>query len=373
MAEVYRVDALVIGAGVVGLAAARTLALQGQEVICLEREPVFGMGTSSRNSEVIHAGIYYPQNSLKALHCVAGKQKLYDYCQRHQIPHKQCGKLIVASDEKQVHQLESIQQKAQTNGVHDLVFLDEGEISEREPALAAKGALLSPSTGIVDSHALMTQMLADFEAAGGQLICRSEVIADRFEPGRLRLRLLDDNAVLEARVCVNAAGLDAIELLRNAEGFDRQHLPKSYFAKGSYFAYQGCVPFSHLIYPVPVDGGLGIHLTLDMQGAARFGPDVEWLPGEHAECDLSVNAAKAHAFAEAVHQYWPSMDARRLAPDYSGIRPKLSGPGQPAADFMIQGPAEHGIDGLVNLFGIESPGLTASLSLAEAVVEKLKP
>ena len=371
MQEVYRVDALVLGAGVVGLAVARALARAGKEVLCLERESSYGMITSSRNSEVIHAGIYYPQGSLKALHCVRGKHWLYDYCQRNNIPHRQCGKLIVASTPEQVSRLEQIQARAENNGVTDLQLLDRPSSLQREPDLKVDAALLSPSTGIIDSHAYMTQLLADLEAAGGQLVCHSEVAFDSIASGAMRLRMVAENALVEAPICVNATGLDAISLLRDVEGFDDGHLPKTYFAKGSYFSYQGRVPFSHLIYPVPVDGGLGVHLTLDMQGAARFGPDVDWVGNDYRDCDMSVAPEKAKDFAAAVRAYWPSLDADRLAPDYSGIRPKLSGPGEPAADFMIQGPEAHGVEGLVNLFGIESPGLTASLSLAHEVCERL--
>ena len=369
--DVMRVDCVVIGAGVVGLAIARALALAGREVWCLEREDSFGMITSSRNSEVIHAGIYYPQGSLKARHCVRGKQWLYAYCEDHHIPHRRCGKLIVASNENQLEQLAGIRQKATHNGVNDLVFLDKKQVADLEPALSATGALLSPSTGIIDSHAYMTQLVADLEAAGGHLVCRSPVAVDAVAPDHMQLTLLNDGTRLETKCCINAAGLDAPALMRDVPGFRADCLPDTWFAKGSYFSYQGKAPFSRLIYPVPEDGGLGVHLTLDMQGSARFGPDVDWLPGAHEDCDLQVSPQKSESFAKAVRAYWPDVEVSKLAADYAGIRPKLSGPGAPAADFMVQGPEEHGISGLVNLFGIESPGLTASLSLAQAVLDTL--
>ncbi len=370
--DVMRVDCVVIGAGVIGLAIARALAQGGREVWCLEREDAYGMITSSRNSEVIHAGIYYPQGSLKARHCVRGKEWLYAYCEQYRIPHRRCGKLIVASNAEQVEQLVGIRARAMHNGVNDLTFLDAKDIRAIEPELAVAGGLMSPSTGIIDSHAYMTQLVADLEAAGGHLVCRTPVAMDSVRSQRIRLRLLSDDSLLETACCINAAGLDAPALLRGVEGFDASHIPQTWFAKGSYFSYQGKTPFSHLIYPVPVDGGLGVHLTLDMQGSARFGPDVDWLEGGHETCDLQVPAEKSVAFAQAVKAYWPALDTSRLAPDYAGVRPKLSGPGAPAADFVVQGSSVHGVDGLVNVFGIESPGLTASLSLAQEVVEVLE-
>lgn len=364
--EEYQIDVLVIGAGVVGLAIARQLARAGKEVWLLEREDDFGMQTSSRNSEVIHAGIYYPRDSLKAKLCVAGKELLYGYCQMHQIPHRRCGKLIVATSQVQREELKSILKKARLNGVTDLVWLDQDGLQQMEPELKGLAALYSPSTGVIDSHQYMRQLLTDFEQAGGHLVLKSKVSAIQFANRSFELEIEGQNVRLNAQACINSCGLQAVDLLKDVSGFPQQSLPKEYFAKGSYFTYSGRTPFSHLVYPVPEPGGLGIHLTLDQGGMARFGPDVEWLKSR-AEWDYHVDETKRDAFYHAIRRYWPGVDRHKLVPDYSGIRPKVSGPNDPAGDFLIQGEESHGLKGLVNLFGIESPGLTASLAIAEHV------
>lgn len=378
MSEAVELNYLVIGAGVVGLAVARELAQHHQGVWLLEREADFGMGTSSRNSEVIHAGIYYPQDSLKARLCVRGKALLYDYCETHSVPYKRCGKLIVASNQAQLAELESIALRAQANGVDDLRFLNQAQVLAIEPGLNACGALHSPSTGIIDSHQYMTQLLADFERFGGQLVCHSELKALAVDQHDFRFKLMADGSQLRARHCVNAAGLYAPLLFKGVPGFEQALLPKAYYAKGDYFSYAGAVPFKHLIYPVPEPGGLGVHLTLDMAGQAKFGPDVTWLrpvEGESTvhpdDIDYQVDAEKRDKFSSAVRQYWPAMDAAKLQAAYSGVRPKISGPGEAAADFVLQDETAHQLAGLVNLFGIESPGLTSSLAIAEAVNQLL--
>lgn len=367
--ETFEVETLVIGAGVVGLAVARALAIEGQEAWLLEQEAEFGMQTSSRNSEVIHAGIYYPKGSLKARLCVEGKQKLYRYCDEKNIPVSRLGKLIVASTEEQVGTLESIRQRALNNGVDDLRFVDSDELRELEPELNAQAALLSPSTGIIDSHAYMQQLLTDFESYGGQIIYQSQLKAMSVESNRIQLDIVGQDSRIIANKCINAAGLQAPHIFRHVDGFPQTALPKAFYAKGDYFSYSGKAPFKHLIYPVPEVGGLGIHLTLDQAGQAKFGPDVEWLDDE---LYYEVKPDKKAKFLTAVRKYWPNIDESRLVPDYSGIRPKLSGPDEAAADFVIQGEGEHGIKGLVNLFGIESPGLTASLAIADEVVKSLE-
>ncbi len=369
--EVYETECLVIGAGVVGLAVARQLAMLGKDVLLVERESAFGTQTSSRNSEVIHAGIYYPRDSLKARLCVRGKQLLYQYCQTRHVPHRRCGKLIVATNGNQLSELEAIAGRAGQNGVVDLEFLDKKTTMNTEPALNAVGALFSPSTGIVDSHAFMLQLLGDFESAGGTIVYHSPVeLVDKVAE-QMVFRLTNEEMIIRCRQCVNAAGLQAVELMQHSPVFPDHSVPQFHRAKGNYFAYSGRAPFSHLIYPVPEVGGLGIHLTLDMGGGARFGPDVQWLdPGE--DIDYTVEPELKDKFAQAISSYWPEVEPDRLIPDYSGVRPKLSGRGQAAADFVIQGVDSHSIDGLINLFGIESPGLTASLALAEEVAGQLK-
>ena len=360
-------DCAVIGAGVVGLAVARELALQGREVIVLESESAIGTGTSSRNSEVIHAGIYYPQGSLKAQLCVEGKQRLYAYAEERGLPHRRCGKLIVATSEAQVGQLEAIAAKARANGVDDLVPLSRAQARAMEPALECLAALHSPSTGIVDSHALMLSLQGDLEHAGGVLALKSGVIGAECGGTGIVLKSADGTA-LRCNSVVNAAGLAAPLLARQFDGLPAAAVPRAWFAKGSYFTLAGRAPFSRLIYPVPEAAGLGVHLTLDLGGQAKFGPDVQWVASPD---DLVVDPARGDGFYAEVRKYWPALPDGALLPGYAGIRPKISGPGEAAADFMIQGPEAHGVPGLVNLFGIESPGLTSSLAIGRCVGDLL--
>jgi L-2-hydroxyglutarate oxidase LhgO len=360
-------DCAVIGAGVVGLAVARALALRGREVIVLESEGAIGTGTSSRNSEVIHAGIYYPQGSLKAQLCVEGKQRLYAYAEERGLPHRRCGKLIVATSAAQVGQLEAIAAKARANGVDDLVPLSRAQARAMEPALECLAALHSPSTGIVDSHALMLSLQGDLEHAGGVLALKSGVVGAECGGTGIVLKSADGTA-LRCHSVVNAAGLAAPRLARQFEGLPAAAVPGAWFAKGSYFTLAGRAPFSRLIYPVPEAAGLGVHLTLDLGGQAKFGPDVQWVASPD---DLVVDPARGEGFYAEVRKYWPALPDGALLPGYAGIRPKISGPGEAAADFMIQGPAAHGVPGLVNLFGIESPGLTSSLAIGRRVGDLL--
>ncbi|MDP2066396.1 MAG: NAD(P)/FAD-dependent oxidoreductase [Burkholderiaceae bacterium] len=365
------VDCVVIGAGVVGLAVARALALQGREVMVLEAAGGIGTGTSSRNSEVIHAGLYYPAGSLKARLCVQGKALLYAYCAERGIGHRRCGKLIVATRDDQVPQLQAIIAKAAINGVDDLVLLSGDQARALEPALACVAAVHSPGTGIVDSHALMLALQGDLEHAGGLVALNSEVNrAIAPVDGSLSdiVLIANDGTVLAARTVVNAAGLAAPGLARRFAGLDARHIPPAYYAKGSYFTLAGRAPFSRLIYPVPEAAGLGVHLTLDLGGQAKFGPDVQWVDSPD---DLVVDPARGDAFYAEVRKYWPQLADGALIPGYAGIRPKISGPNDAAADFVIQGPAKHGVAGLVNLFGIESPGLTSGLAIAQAVCARL--
>ena len=365
-----RVDAVVIGAGVVGLAVARSLALAGREVVVLEAADAIGTGTSSRNSEVIHAGIYYPQGSLKARLCVAGKQMLYRYAAERGVGHRRCGKLIVATDEAQVATLTSIRAKAAANGVDDLQLLGADEARALEPALNCTAALLSPSTGIVDSHALMLALQGDLEHAGGLVALLSELHAARHTDAGwvLEVQSQGSQTTLLAEAVVNAAGLAAPDLARRFEGLPAQHVPQARYAKGNYFTLAGRAPFSRLIYPVPEAAGLGVHLTLDLGGQAKFGPDVQWVDSAN---DLQVDARRGDAFYAEVRRYWPGLADGALQPGYAGIRPKISGPGEAARDFVIDGPSAHGLPGLVNLFGIESPGLTSSLAMGEHVARLL--
>ncbi|WP_431112543.1 NAD(P)/FAD-dependent oxidoreductase [Variovorax paradoxus] len=360
-------DCAVIGGGVVGLAVARALALAGREVVVLEAEGAIGTGTSSRNSEVIHAGIYYPQGSLKARLCVDGKQALYEYAAERGLPHRRCGKLIVATSPEQVAQLEIIRAKAAANGVDDLVLLTADEAIAMEPQLQCVAALHSPSTGIVDSHALMLSLLGDLENAGGMLALKSPMASARCGADAIVL-VAEDGTALRCNTVVNAAGLNAPVLARRFEGLPAAAVPTPYFAKGNYFTLSGRAPFSRLIYPVPEPGGLGVHLTLDLGGQAKFGPDVQWV--ESAD-DLVVDPARGDGFYAEVRKYWPALPEGGLIPGYAGMRPKISGPGEPARDFMIEGPESHGVKGLVNLFGIESPGLTSSLAIGRHVVRLL--
>ena len=367
MPVIDQVDCVVVGAGVVGLAVARNLALAGREVWVLEAESAIGTQTSSRNSEVIHAGLYYPTGSLKAQLCVRGNRLLYDYCVQRGVAHRRCGKFIVATHAVQLGQLEAIQARSLTNGVTDLVLLNPEQAIAAEPALQCVGALLSPSTGIVDSHGLMQALLADIEHAGGVVALNSPLAHAEYDDYAIELVALDGTH-LRATSVVNAAGLQAPALATRFAGLEPRHVPRAYFAKGSYFTLAGRSPFSHLIYPVPESAGLGVHLTMDLGGQARFGPDVQWVDTPD---DTTVQPARGEAFYAEVRKYWPALPDGALQPGYAGIRPKISGPGEPARDFCIQGPNEHGVPGLVNLFGIESPGLTSCLAIAEVVSEML--
>ena len=373
-----RVDALVVGAGVVGLACARALALAGLEVVIVERETQFGSGVSARNSEVMHAGLYNPPASLKSRLCVRGARLLADYCAQRGIAHRRCGKLLVATREADVGALESLATRARDNGVEGLQRLTRAQALALEPELACQAALLSPGSGIVDSHGLMTSLLADAQAAGALLAVTSGVAgaARDGDAWCVRTRVADDGDEfeLETRWVINAAGLDAQAVAASIDGFPAASIPPRHLAKGHYFSLAGRSPFSRLIYPMPVDGGLGVHLTLDLGGQAKFGPDVEWLADEVAAAsvpgpalDYRVDAARALAFATEIRRYWPGLPDGALAPAYSGIRPKLSGPGGPWADFRIDGPAQHRCAGVVQLFGIESPGLTSAMAIAEEV------
>ncbi|MDX1376602.1 MAG: NAD(P)/FAD-dependent oxidoreductase [Burkholderiales bacterium] len=362
------IDSVVIGAGVVGLAIARALALAGREVVVLEAEDAIGTHTSSRNSEVIHAGIYYPKDSLKARSCVEGRRRLYAYCASHGVPHRRSGKLIVATRDAQLAGLESLRQRALANGVEDIAWLSRSQTLALEPALSAVAALHSPSTGIIDSHALMLAYLGEAEAHGAMLALKSplERAVLRGEGIELQVGGAEPMRLL-ARSVVNAAGLRAPSLARSIEGYPAERAPGEYYAKGNYYALAGRAPFTRLIYPVPEPGGLGVHVTLDLAGQARFGPDVEWVD----RVDYRVDAQRAERFYAAIRRYWPALPDGALLPGYAGIRPKIVPRGADAADFVVQGPREHGVRGLVHLFGIESPGLTASLALADAVLRAL--
>jgi len=376
--SVEQVDCVVIGAGVVGLAVARALALAGREVLVLEAEASFGTQTSARNSEVIHAGIYYPPGSLRARLCVAGRKLLYDYCAARGVQHRRCGKLIVAANAAQEAELRAIQARAVANGVDDLQWLTRVQALALEPQLQCEAALLSPSTGIIDSHGLMLALLGDLERAGGALATHSKVnrlvALDGQAPAAIKMEVSSDHetTVLHARSVVNGAGLGAIALTHATQGLAPAHRPPlpQRWAKGSYFTLSGRAPFARLIYPVVErdSPSLGVHLTLDLGGQAKFGPDVQWVA---SPADLQVDPARADAFYAEVRRYWPALPDGALQPGYVGYRPKLTGPGEPAADFRIEGPRQHGVPGLVNLLGIESPGLTSCLAIARHVVDVL--
>jgi L-2-hydroxyglutarate oxidase LhgO len=360
-----RMDCVVIGAGVVGLALARHLALQGREVVVLEAEDRIGTGISSRNSEVIHAGIYYPADSLKARLCVAGNRVLYAYCMAHGVAHRRCGKLIVAAEASQVEALRQLRTRAEANGVGDLQWLDAEEARRMEPQLRCAAALLSSNTGIVDSHGLMRALHRDAEMAGAAVVMKSPVLGGRRIAEGIVVEVggHEPMTLLAERV-FNCAGLGAQGVARTFVGIHPETLPPLHLAKGNYFGLSGAAPFRHLIYPIPSQGGLGVHLTLDLGGQARFGPDVEWVTRE----TYDVDPRRADGFYAEVRKYWPGLSDGALQPAYAGIRPKLHGPGEAAPDFLIQREEAHGLPGLVNLFGIESPGLTACLALAEEVV-----
>jgi len=373
------IECVVIGGGVVGLAMARALALAGHEVLLLEAGACIGSGISSRNSEVIHAGLYYPAGSLKAELCVRGRTLLYAYCEEHGVPYRRCGKLLVATAPEQLPKLDALQACAQANGVHDLLRLSAAEARVIEPALSCVAALHSPSTGIVDSHQLMLALQGDAEAAGAVCAFRAPVEALEIgADGRFLVTVggSDDGEAaggytLSAARMVNCAGLQANALAREMRGISAQamarRVPSLYLARGNYFSLSGRSPFQHLIYPMPDEAGLGVHLTLDLGGQAKFGPDVEWVD----TIAYDVDPRRADGFYASIRSYWPALPDGALQPAYSGIRPKLVGPGQAAADFMVQGEREHGVPGLLNFFGIESPGLTAALALAEYALAKL--
>jgi len=364
-----QVETIVIGAGVVGLAIGRALALAGREVLVLESERHFGTGTSSRNSEVIHAGIYYPTGSLKARLCVEGRRMLYEYCAARGVAHRKLGKLIVATRESQFDALRSILARALANGVENIGMIEAADAGRLEPALSCVAALHSRETGIVDSHGLMLALLGDLESAGGALACASPFErAERQGSDWVVHTGGEAPFTLAADVLVNAAGLQAQEVAARIESLPAAHIPSRHLARGCYFQLAGRAPFSRLVYPVPAPGGLGVHLTLDLGGQARFGPDVEWIH----EIDYTVDPRRADSFYAEVREYWPQLPDASLAPAYAGIRPKLSGAGEAAADFVISGPPEHGVRGLVNLFGIESPGLTACLAIGACVEELLR-
>jgi L-2-hydroxyglutarate oxidase LhgO len=365
-----KVECVVIGAGVIGLAVARRLARSGREVVVLEAAEGIGTVTSSRNSEVIHAGIYYRSGSLMAQLCVAGKQELYRYCRDQGIAHRNCGKLIVATTQKETEKLQSIKAHAEANGVADLQVLSGEAARALEPALHCEAALLSPSTGIIDSHAYMLALRGNAEDAGAAFAFHTPLIGARARSGRIEIDAGGETPMsLECRLLVNAAGLGAPSVARSIDGMPVEKIPPAYLAKGNYFSCSVRAPFSHLIYPVPEPGGLGVHLTLDMAGQARFGPDVEWV--DHI--DYAVDPARAQRFYPAIRRYWPALPDGALMPSYSGMRPKIVPPAVAVQDFLIQGPKDHGIDGLINLFGIESPGLTSSLAVANYVGELAKP
>ena len=364
-----QVQAVVIGAGAVGLACARALARAGKEVIILERNIDFGLETSARNSEVIHAGIYYPPGSLKAKMCVSGRKKLYAFCEEYGVEYSRCGKLIVATFERQLSELKNIQARALANGVDDLELLSASQAVALEPSLHALAALLSPSTGIINGRAYMLALLGDAEHHGASLALNSRVQSLQSTASGLQLSVLCDGVeeTLLADLVVNAAGHQSIALANTCDAVAAEKIPQAYLAKGNYFSLAGRSPFSRLIYPVPEPSGLGVHLTLDLGLQARFGPDVEWVQTE----DYSVNPQRAEVFYAAIRKYWPDLKDDALQPAYAGIRPKTVPQGSPDADFQVQGPDEHGVAGLVNFYGIESPGLTSSLALADVLCERL--
>ncbi|HTT39457.1 MAG TPA: NAD(P)/FAD-dependent oxidoreductase [Burkholderiales bacterium] len=363
-----KVDAVVIGAGVVGLGVARELALAGREVIVLEAEASIGNHTSSRNSEVIHAGLYYPKGSLKARLCIAGKHKLYAYCAERGIPHQRIGKIVVASDEAEVEAVRSYAAKAEANGVSDLRWLPAAELHELEPQVRCVAGFLSPSTGIVDSHALMLALQGDAENHGAALAFLSPILSGAIHDDGIVLSVGGaEPMTLCASAVVNCAGLFAQNVARSIRGLAPESVPPQYFAKAHYYTLSGRSPFRRLVYPVATHAFLGVHVTLDLGGQARFGPDVCWVDG----VDYGFDHTREPLFYEAIRRYYPGLQDGALQPAYTGVRPKISGPHQPAADFLIQGPREHGVPGLVNLYGIESPGLTAAMAIGEHVRDLL--
>ena len=364
-------DCVVIGAGVVGLAVAREMALQGRETILLEREAAFGSISSARNSEVIHAGIYYPKDSLKAKLCVEGNRLLYEYCRGHQVATQPYGKLIVAVDATQIDDLQAILYKAQNNGVPEIKMIGNAEALTLEPQLHCVAAVLSSSTGIVDSHGYMLSLLGGFEDAGGMVAYQSPLISAKpignHAEGGFELAVGGaDGMNIQTKLLINCAGMSAPAVAQKIEGLPKEHIPKAYFAKGNYFSLSGKSPFSHLIYPIPEPGGLGVHLTLDMGGQAKFGPDVEWLDiDQEDQIDYTVDPRRGEGFYAAVRRYWPGLKDGALQPDYSGVRAKIVPSNAPAGDFYFDGPGQHHLHGLFNLYGFESPGLTSSLAIAK--------
>jgi len=360
---------LVVGAGVVGLAVARAAAIAGHDVVVAEVTSGIGTGVSSRNSEVIHAGLYYPTGSRRAYHCPRGRRMLYAFCASHGVPHRKCGKLVVATNADEIGRLAAVHKQAQTNGVEGVEIIDAGAAKRLEPALACVAAMHSPETGIIDSHRFMLALRGDLEDRGGMVAFAS--LIERLKPragGGWDAALAgSERQWLSFDAVVNCAGLGAQRLARATEGYPAERVPRLVLAKGNYFGFTGRPVFSRLIYPVPVPGGLGVHVTLDLAGRMRFGPDVEWIERE----DYDVDPSRALAFYQRIRDYWPGLPDGSLVPDYCGIRPKLTGPGEPAADFLIEGPAQHGLVRIVHLFGIESPGLTCALSLAQEVTASL--
>ena len=373
-----QVDCVVIGAGVVGLAVAREMALQGRETILLERESAFGTISSARNSEVIHAGIYYPKDSLKAKLCVEGNRMLYEYCRTHHVATQPYGKLIVASDESQLDDLQAILYKAQQNQVPEIKMITGEQAKSMEPELHCSAAVLSATTGIVDSHGFMLSLLGGFEDAGGMIAYQSPLISakpigDNAKDGYELEIGGADGMKIQAKLLINCAGMSAPAVAQKIEGLEKDQIPKAYFAKGNYFSLSGKSPFTHLIYPIPEPGGLGVHLTLDMSGQAKFGPDVEWLDiNTEGQIDYTVNPKRGDGFYEAVRRYWPGLKDGSLQPDYSGVRAKIVPPNTPAGDFCFDTPKEHGLNGLFNLYGFESPGLTSSLAIAKYLEGQIK-
>ena len=361
------IDCAVVGAGIVGLAVARALARAGREVVVLEAADAIGTGISSRHSEVIHAGIYYPKDSLKARTCIRGRDLMYEFCADHGVAHRRCGKLIVATDESQVADMRSLAGRGRDNGVDDLVWLDGGETKALEPALDAVAALLSPSSGIVDSHAFMLALQGDAEVHGAVIAFNSRLDSGQATSSGIRIRIAGTDTDFVCAGLVNCGGLNAQVTAAAIDGLPPDTIPPRHLAKGSYFTLSGPAPFRHLIYPMPDAGYLGIHLTLDLGGQAKFGPDIEWIDDE----DYGVDPRRADVFYDAVRRYWPDLADGALMPAHAGIRPKVQAPGEPSADFIVQGAEVHGIKGLVNLYGIESPGQTASMAIAEMVVDLL--
>jgi L-2-hydroxyglutarate oxidase LhgO len=354
---------LIVGAGVVGLAVARAAALAGHDVVVAEATGGIGNGVSSRNSEVIHGGLYYPSGSQRALHCTRGRRMLYDFCASHGVAHRKCGKLIVATNAAELAKVELILAQGHANGVEGLEMIGGNAARELEHELCCVGALHSPETGIIDSHAFMLALWGEFEDCGGSIAFETTVERLSWRGGCWRVHF-NGGDVHDFDAVVNSAGLGAQALARAIDGYPADCVPRLVMAKGNYFGYAGRPVFSRLIYPTPVDGGLGVHVTLDLAGRMRFGPDVEWIDQE----SYTVDPHRADTFYDRIRSYWPGLPAGSLVPDYCGIRPKLSGAGEPAADFMIVGPPQHGLPHLVNLFGIESPGLTSALSLADEVM-----